>query len=88
MLAIKWHIVVIIVAAVVFHQGRPVPVGDSDVVVSAVPGAPGITHHTIVVCMTSMNSKGGEFKPQYFPGRNPDMICFVKVVRISVRMVW
>ena len=79
MLAIKWQIVVILVAAAVSHQGRTVPVGDSDIVVSAVPG---------VVCRTSINSEEGEFKPQYFPGRNPDMFCFVKVVRISVRMFW
>ena len=53
-IAIRW--ISIRVAAAVVHQGRPVPIGDSDKVGRA-----------CVDTATNPNSKGGELKPQYFP---------------------
>ena len=44
------------VAAAVVHQGRPIPIGDSDKVGWA-----------SVDTATNVDSKGGELKPQYFP---------------------
>ena len=44
------------VAAAVVHQGRPVPIGDSDKVGWA-----------SVDTATNVDSKGSELKPQYFP---------------------
>ena len=43
-------------AAAVVHQGRPVPIGDSDKVGWA-----------SVDTATTVDGKGGELKPQYFP---------------------
>ena len=64
-------------AAAVVHQGRPVPISDSDKVV----GAGGDT-------ATNIDGKGGEFKPQYLSSLHGDVFYFVKVMRIVTRMVW
>ena len=71
-IGIRW----IRVAAAVVHQGRPVPIGDSDKVVEAA---------TITI---TMDGKGGEFKPQYLSCLHNDVFNFVNVIRIVVRMVW
>ena len=65
------------VAAAVVHQGRPVPIGDSDKVV----GAGGDTAQW-------MDGKGGEFKPQYLSSLHSDVFYFVNVIGIVARMVW
>ena len=65
------------VAAAVVHQGRPVPVGDSDKFITAV-----------VDIRKSPNRKGGEFQPQYLSSVHNDVIYFVKFLGIVVRMVW
>ena len=65
------------VAAAVVHQGRPVPIGDSDKVVGAG-----------VDIATNIDGKGGEFKPQYFSSLHGDVFIFVNIMGIVVRMVW
>ena len=64
------------VAAAVVHQGRPIPIGDSD----EVRGAGGAAAYN--------NSKGGEFKPQDLPTFQRDLVCLLNIRRIVVRMVW
>ena len=65
------------VAAAVVHQGRPVPIGDSD----KVGGAGGDT-------ATNIDGKGGEFKPQYLSSVHNDLFYFVDVIGICARIVW
>ena len=69
--------IMIRVAAAVVHQGRPVPIGDSDKVFSA-----------SVDTATNIDSKGSEFKPQYLSSLHVDVFYFVNVMGIVVRMVW
>ena len=65
------------VAAAVVHQGRPVPIGDSDKVGSAGGDI-----------ATNQDGKGGEFKPQYLSSLHSDVFYFVNVIGIVARMVW
>ena len=65
------------VAAAVVHQGRPVPIGDSD----KVGGAGGDT-------AINIDGKGGEFKPQYISSVHLHVFSLVKIMRIVSRMVW
>ena len=65
------------VAAAVVHQGRPVPIGDSDKVGWA-----------SVEIAINRNIKGSELKPQYFPFFHSHVFGFLKVVRIVSRVVW
>ena len=65
------------VAAAVVHQGRPVPIGDSD----KVGGAGGDS-------ATNIDGKGAEFKPQYLSSVHNDLFYFVGVIGIYARMVW
>ena len=65
------------VAAAAAHQGRPVPIGDSNKVSRA-----------SVDTATNPNSKGSELKPQYFPFFHSHVFGLLKVVRIISRMVW
>ena len=65
------------VAAAVAHQGRPVPIGDSDKVGLA-----------SVDTATNPNSKGSELKPQYFPFFHSHVFSLLYVVRIVSRVVW
>ena len=65
------------VAAAVVHQGRPVPIGDSD----KVGGAGGDT-------AINNDGKGGELKPQYLSSLHGDVFIFVNIMGIVVRMVW
>ena len=67
------------VAAAVVHQGRPVPIGDSDKV-----GGAGVDTAT----RANRDGKGGEFKPQYLSSVNNDFFYFVDVIGICARMVW
>ena len=67
------------VAAAVVHQGRPVPIGDSD----KVGGAGGDT-----ATRANNDGKGGELKPQYLSSLHSDVIYFVNVIGIVARMVW
>ena len=65
------------VAAAVVHQGRPVPIGNSDKV-----GGTGVD--------TAINSdgKGGEFKPQYLSSLHSNVFPLVNVMGIAARVVW
>ena len=65
------------VAAAVVHQGRPVPIGDSDKVVCA-----------SVDTATNIDGKGVEFKSQYLSSLHGDVFIFVNVIGIVVRMLW
>ena len=65
------------VAAAVVHQGRPIPIGDSD----KVARAGGDT-------VTNMDGKGGEFKPQYLSSLHSNVFYFVNVIGIFARIVW
>ena len=58
-------------AAAVVHQGRPVPIGDSDKV-----GGAGVD------AAINNNSKVCELKPQYLPTLHSDLFFLVKAVRI------
>ena len=72
---IRW--ISIRVAAAVVHQGRPVPIGDSDKVGKA-----------SVDTATNMDGKGGELKPQYLSSVYSDEFFFVNVIVVVVRMAW
>ena len=76
-IVIRW----IRVAAAVVHQGRPVPIGDSD----KVGGAGGDTARITII---NIDSKGGEFKPQYLSSLHGDVFIFVNIMGIVARMVW
>ena len=68
------------VAAAVVHQGRPIPIGDSDKVFSA---------RSVGRCMeTNIDGKGGEFKSQYLSGFQCNAFPLVNVMGIVARMVW
>ena len=68
------------VSAAVVHQGRPIPIGDSDKVFSA---------RSVGRCMeTNIDGKGGEFKSQYLSGFQCNAFPLVNVMGIVARMVW
>ena len=76
-LGMRW--INIRVAAAVVHQGRPVPIGDSD----KVGGAGGDT-----ATRANRDGKDSKFKPQYLSSIHNDVFFFVNVIGIYARMVW
>ena len=74
-IVIRW--VSIRVAAAVVHQGRPVPIGDSDKVGRA-----------SVDTATNVDGKGSELKPQDLSILHTHVFGLVNTMRIVVRMVW
>ena len=74
---IRW--ISIRVAAAVVHQGRPVPIGDSD----KVGGAGGDT-----ATRANRDGKDSKLKPQYLSSIHNDVFFFVNVMGVVVRMAW
>ena len=63
------------VATAHVHQGSPVPIRDLDMV-------------ACTVVTTDPNGKAGELQPQYLPTLHVNRICFLKVRRVVVGVVW
>ena len=66
-------------AAVLLHQGCPIPIHDFDKVK---------TGRWITTQYTQMNSKVGELQPQNLPALHLYSVRLLKVVRVVVRVVW